>query len=87
MPRAVRFDRYGDIDVLNVVEVERPVLDPAHPGEALVRVKAAGINPGEASIRKGLLADLWPATFPSGEGSDLAGVVEELGPGVIGLEV
>jgi NADPH:quinone reductase-like Zn-dependent oxidoreductase len=87
MPRAVRFDRYGDIDVLNVVEVERPVLDPAHPSEALVRVKAAGINPGEASIRKGLLADLWPATFPSGEGSDLAGVVEELGPGVMGLEV
>ncbi len=84
MPRAVRFDRYGDIDVLNVVEVERPVPGPS---EALVRVKAAGINPGEASIRKGLLADLWPATFPSGEGSDLAGVVEELGPGVMGLEV
>jgi NADPH:quinone reductase-like Zn-dependent oxidoreductase len=84
MPRAVRFDRYGDVDVLNVVDVERPV--PA-AGEALIRVKAAGINPGEAAIRKGLLDDLWPATFPSGEGSDLAGVVEEIGPGVMGLEV
>ncbi len=84
MPRAVRFDRYGDIDVLNVVEVERPVPEP---GEALVRVKAAGINPGEASIRKGLLHEQWPATFPSGEGSDFAGVVEELGAGVEGLEV
>ncbi|MBV9807269.1 MAG: NADP-dependent oxidoreductase [Solirubrobacterales bacterium] len=79
MPRAVRFDHYGDVDVLNVVEVERPV---PGPGEALVRVKAAGINPGEASIRKGLLHDRFPASFPSGEGSDLAGVVEEVGPGV-----
>jgi NADPH:quinone reductase-like Zn-dependent oxidoreductase len=79
VPRAVRFDHYGDIDVLNVVEVERAT--PA-AGEALIRVKAAGINPGEASIRKGLLAERWPATFPSGEGSDLAGVVEEVGEGV-----
>jgi NADPH:quinone reductase-like Zn-dependent oxidoreductase len=77
--RAVRFDRYGDADVLNVIDVERPV--PGQ-GEVLVRVKAAGINPGEASIRKGLLHDRWPATFPSGEGSDLAGVVEDVGPGV-----
>ena len=84
MPRAVRFDRYGDVDVLNVVDVERPVPGPS---EVLVRVKAAGINPGEASIRKGLLHERWPATFPSGEGTDLAGVVEELGPGVEGLEV
>jgi len=84
MPRAVRFDRYGDIDVLNVVDVERPV---PGSGEVLVRVKAAGINPGEASIRKGLMHERWPATFPSGEGSDLAGVVEELGAGVEGFEV
>jgi NADPH:quinone reductase-like Zn-dependent oxidoreductase len=79
MPRAVRFDHYGDVDVLNVVDVERPV---PGSGQALVKVKAAGINPGEASIRKGLMHDLFPATFPSGEGSDLAGVVEEVGPGV-----
>jgi NADPH:quinone reductase-like Zn-dependent oxidoreductase len=84
MPRAVRFDRYGDADVLNVVDVPRPV---PGPGQVLVRVKAAGVNPGEASIRKGLLHERWPATFPSGEGSDLAGVVEELGPGVDGFEV
>ena len=79
VPRAVRFDRYGDLDVLNVVQVERPV---PGAGQALVRVKAAGINPGEASIRKGLMHDRFPATFPSGEGSDLAGVVEEVGAGV-----
>ncbi|MFZ0381788.1 MAG: NADP-dependent oxidoreductase [Solirubrobacteraceae bacterium] len=79
MPRAVRFDQYGDVDVLKVVDVEHPT---PGPDQVLVRVKAAGINPGEASIRKGLLHERWPATFPSGEGSDLAGVVEEVGPGV-----
>ena len=84
MPRAVRFEHYGDLDVLKVVEVERPA---PGAGEALVRVKAAGINPGEASIRKGLMHDRFPATFPSGEGSDLAGVVEEVGPEVDSVAV
>ncbi len=76
MPRAVRFDGYGGIDVLQVAEVDKPV---PGPGQILVKMKAAGINPGEALIREGLLHDVWPATFPSGQGSDLAGVVEELG--------
>jgi NADPH:quinone reductase-like Zn-dependent oxidoreductase len=80
--QAVRFDEYGDLDVLKVVDVPRPV--PA-AGEVLVQVKAAGINPGEAKIREGLLDSLWPATFPSGEGSDLAGIVAETGPGVTGV--
>jgi NADPH:quinone reductase-like Zn-dependent oxidoreductase len=84
MPRAVRFDQYGGIDVLQVVEVPRPV---PGPGEVLVRVKAAGINPGEASIRKGLFAERWPSTFPSGQGSDLAGVVEEIGPELVNVAV
>ena len=47
----------------------------------LVEVKAAGINPGEAIIRQGLLHDRFPATFPSGQGSDFAGVVAEVGTG------
>jgi NADPH:quinone reductase-like Zn-dependent oxidoreductase len=84
MPRAVRFDKYGGLEVLQVVEVDRPT--PA-PGKVLVRVKAAGINPGEASIRKGMFADRWPSTFPSGQGSDLAGIVEEVGPGVANVAV
>jgi len=75
--RAVRFDHYGDVDVLQVVDVPRPV---PGPHQLLVRVKAAGINPGEAKIREGLLDSRWPATFPSGQGSDLAGIVEEVGP-------
>jgi NADPH:quinone reductase-like Zn-dependent oxidoreductase len=48
----------------------------------LVKVMAAGIIPGEASIRKGLLDAIWPTTVPSGQGSDLAGIVAEVGPDV-----
>jgi NADPH:quinone reductase-like Zn-dependent oxidoreductase len=80
--KAVRFAQYGDADVLNVVDVP----DPAPgPGQVLARVRAAGINPGEAKIRRGLLHSRWPASFPSGQGSDLAGTVTAVGPGVTGF--
>ncbi len=79
MPRAVRFDHYGGLEVLQVVDVPRPT---PGPGQVLVRVKAAGINPGEIAILRGVFAERWPATFPSGQGSDFAGVVEQTGSGV-----
>jgi NADPH2:quinone reductase len=88
MSRAVRFDRYGGLDVLYVAEVDPPA---PGPGKVQVQVKAAGINPGETSIREGRYAERWPATFPSGEGSDFAGVVGAVGDGVsapaVGAEV
>ena len=77
--KAVRFDHYGDRSVLYVAEI--PVPQPG-PGEVLVEVRAAGINPGEVGIRSGALHERWPATFPSGEGSDLAGVVLAVGDDV-----
>src|SRR5258708_1666543 len=80
--KAVRFDQYGGAEVLSVVDVPRP--EPG-PGQVLVQVKAAGINPGEAKIRQGLLHSRWPAAFPSGQGSDLAGIVAGTGPGVTGF--
>jgi NADPH:quinone reductase-like Zn-dependent oxidoreductase len=82
MSKAVRFDEYGGIDVLRVVDV--PVPEPGR-GQALVKVMAASINPGEAKIREGLLHARFPATFPSGEGSDLAGIVVKTGPDVDGV--
>jgi NADPH:quinone reductase-like Zn-dependent oxidoreductase len=78
----VRYDNYGGVDVLNVLDVPRPV---PGPGQVLVQVKAAGINPGEAKIRDGLMAERFPSTFPSGQGSDLAGIIAETGPGVTGF--
>ncbi|MCV7350019.1 NADP-dependent oxidoreductase [Mycobacterium parmense] len=82
--RAVRFDRYGDRDVLYVADVEMPA---PGPGEVVVEVRAAGINPGEAAIRSGAMHDMFPATFPSGQGSDLAGVVTAVGSGVTEFSV
>jgi NADPH:quinone reductase len=81
VPRAVQFDEYGGLDVLTVrdVEVRKPGKE-----EVVVEVKAAGINPGEAAIREGKLDDGHP-NFPSGEGSDLAGVVKEIGIDVVGF--
>jgi NADPH:quinone reductase-like Zn-dependent oxidoreductase len=80
----VRFDRYGGIEVLEVRDVERP---SPEADDVLVEVRAAAINPGEIWIREGMLHERWPATFPSGEGSDLAGVVAELGPEAQGFTV
>ncbi|QRP48369.1 NADP-dependent oxidoreductase [Amycolatopsis sp. FDAARGOS 1241] len=84
MPQAVRYREHGGIDVLRVEDVPRPV---PGPGEVLVQVRAAGINPGEAAIREGAFAQQWPSAFPSGQGSDLAGVVAELGAGVDEIQV
>jgi NADPH:quinone reductase-like Zn-dependent oxidoreductase len=77
--KAVEFDDYGNIEVLEVRDVARP-----KPGtdQVLVAVRAAGINPSEGAIRTGRVREIFPATFPSGQGSDLAGVVEEVGAGV-----
>ncbi|WP_327139715.1 NADP-dependent oxidoreductase [Nocardia sp. NBC_01327] len=82
MAKAVRYNEFGGIDVLRVEEVERPV---PGPGQVLVQVEAAGINPSEAAIRTGAVADIFPSTFPSGQGSDLAGIVAEVGAGAGGF--
>ncbi|MFE3958090.1 NADP-dependent oxidoreductase [Nocardia sp. NPDC059091] len=78
MTKAVRYDESGGIDVLRIEEVDRPV--PGE-GQVLVQVRAAGINPGEAALRTGAMTDIFPSIFPSGQGSDLAGVVVEIGAG------
>ncbi|GAB0108013.1 NADP-dependent oxidoreductase [Nocardia sp. JMUB6875] len=79
MSKAVRYNEFGGVEVLRIEEVDRPA---PGAGQVLVRVKAAGINPGEAALRRGAMMDIFPSTFPSGQGSDLAGVVAEVGAGV-----
>jgi len=80
--KAVQFDDYGGVEVLEVRDVARP--EP-EPNQVLVAVRAAGINISEAKIRSGAVRAIFPATFPSGQGSDLSGVVEEVGADVHGV--
>ena len=82
--KAVQIDDYGGVEVLDVREVERP--EPG-PNQVLVAVRAAGINPSEGKLRAGLVRAVFPLTFPSGQGSDLAGVVEQVGASVKGVAV
>jgi NADPH:quinone reductase-like Zn-dependent oxidoreductase len=75
-------ERLGGPEVLEVVDVPDP---EAAPGRVVVRVRATAINPGEIAIREGRLEAVWPSSLPQGEGSDLAGIVEQVGDGVEGL--
>ncbi len=77
--KAVRYDHFGSTDVYYIADVPMP--SPAS-GQALVRVKAAGINPGETAIRIGTFEKQYPSTFPSGQGSDFAGIIEAVGDDV-----
>jgi len=84
MPRAVRFDRYGDLDQLHLADVRSR---PPKTGEVVVRVRAAGVNPGEVAILRGDMDADFPATFPSGQGTEFAGVIVELGDQVGGVDI
>lgn len=80
MPRFVQFEEFGSRDFLHVVERERPW---PGPGQLLVRVMAAGLNPMDhKAYRDERAAGRMGVTLPSGIGQDFAGYVEELGEGV-----
>jgi NADPH:quinone reductase-like Zn-dependent oxidoreductase len=82
--KAVQIDEYGGVEVLDVRDVQRP--EPG-PDQVLVAVRAAGINPSEGAMRAGLVRNFFPLAFPSGQGSDLAGVVQAVGASVKGVAV
>jgi NADPH:quinone reductase-like Zn-dependent oxidoreductase len=82
MPKAVQLYAYGGIDQLRIVDVSKP---QSGPGEVVVRVVAAGTNPGEIAIREGELREMFPMTFPFGQGTDFAGRVDSVGADVAGL--
>ncbi|MDR6614216.1 NADP-dependent oxidoreductase [Leifsonia sp. 1010] len=85
MPRFVQFDEFGSRDYLHVVERERPW---PGPGQVLVRVMAAGLNPMDAkAYRDERAAARMGVTLPSGIGQDFAGFVEEIGEGVTRFEL
>jgi NADPH:quinone reductase-like Zn-dependent oxidoreductase len=76
---AIRVHSYGGPEQLQLDEIARP---KPQEGEVLVRVHAAGVNPIDWKIRAGLLKDFFPVSLPYIPGYDVAGVVEEVGPGV-----
>lgn len=77
--RALVYDRYGSVDVLELREVPRP--EP-RPGEVLVRVHAAALNPKDSFVRKGRFRALSGRRFPKYVGCDFAGEVAAVGRGV-----
>jgi NADPH:quinone reductase-like Zn-dependent oxidoreductase len=76
--KAVRIHQYGGPEVLQYEEAPQPKLQP---GEVLIRVHAAGVNPIDWKVREGHLQDFFPHTFPLILGWDLSGVVEKIGDG------
>jgi NADPH:quinone reductase-like Zn-dependent oxidoreductase len=83
--RAAQLTKYGDSDVIEfTAEAPKPELKP---GEVLIEVYAASINPFDVKLSQGLMQQMIPMAFPATLGGDFAGVVRELGDGVTGFEV
>lgn len=74
--KAAYFEEFSELDNIKIGELGRP--EPGE-GEVLVRVKAAGVNPVDAAVARGMLNEVIPAEFPAVPGWDMAGVVEECG--------
>jgi NADPH:quinone reductase-like Zn-dependent oxidoreductase len=77
--KAITYDRYGGPEVLELSEVPKPKFAQ---NSIVVRVKAAGINPVDYMLQEGAGESLMDAWFPVIPGWDVAGVVEDVGPGV-----
>ncbi|MCT2543870.1 NADP-dependent oxidoreductase [Streptomyces atratus] len=75
----MEFAEYGGPEVLRVVERETP---RPGPGQVLVEVRAAGVNPLDWQLRSGAVAEMMPVEFPSVPGGDVAGVVADVGEDV-----
>jgi NADPH2:quinone reductase len=73
--RAVTVSAYGEEPVVSEVPKPRP-----GPGQVLIKVHAAGMNPIDRLIAGGVWRELMPATFPLVLGSDVSGVVDAVGP-------
>ena len=82
--KAVVIHEYGKPSVLKWEDFETP---KPGPGEVLVRVGAASINPVDWKMRSGAAKDHFPVEFPGILGRDVAGVVRDLGEGVQEFEI
>ncbi|KOX11524.1 NADP-dependent oxidoreductase [Streptomyces sp. NRRL B-3648] len=82
--KKVSFAAFGGPDVLQLSEAEDP---HAGPGRIRIAVRAAGVNPVDWRLREGQVLGAHPIELPAGVGLDAAGVVDEVGEGVEGVEV
>lgn len=82
MPKVFRFNAYGGPDTQELVEL--PVPQPG-PSELLVRVRSAGVNPVDVKLRQGVLQAFLPRDLPAEFGSEVSGVVEQVGQDVTGF--
>ena len=74
--KAITFDHYGDPEILTLTDVDEPRVGP---GEVLVRVRSASVNPVDWKVVKGNLDGVLQTVFPAIPGWDVAGVVERVG--------
>jgi NADPH:quinone reductase-like Zn-dependent oxidoreductase len=81
--QSIRVHEYGEPEQLKLEQVPRP---SPQAGEVLVRVHAAGVNPADWKVRRGWFKDFLTVQLPYVPGGDLAGVVEEVGPGVTAFQ-
>lgn len=82
--KAIVVHQYGGPEVLRFEDYPDPV---PGPGEVLVRVAAASVNPIDYKRRAGLTKDFYPLQFPGLIGVDMSGTVLTIGPGVEGFSV
>lgn len=82
--QALQLQRYGSLDHVAFADLPRPV---PGPGELLVRVHAVGLNPIDTLIPRGDFKPILKLRLPATVGSDLAGVVMEVGSGVTRFKV
>ncbi|HZR43223.1 MAG TPA: NADP-dependent oxidoreductase [Ktedonobacteraceae bacterium] len=84
MMQAIRVHQYGGPEQLKLEQIPRP--EP-QAGEVLIRVYSVGVLPAEWKLRQGLFQAVFPTRFPYIPGSAIAGIVEEISPGVTNFEV
>ncbi|WP_328604272.1 NADP-dependent oxidoreductase [Amycolatopsis sp. NBC_00345] len=82
--KRVSFAEFGGPEVLQLLDAEEP---HAGPGQVRIAVRAAGVNPVDWRVREGQVLGAHPTVLPSGVGIDAAGVADEVGEGVEGIEV
>ena len=80
--KAAQMKGYGSSDEVIEINENAPAPNDPSAGKALVKIKAAGINPVDWKIREGYMQQMIPLQFPSPLGMDFSGVIEKVGQGV-----